>query len=87
MLFSEKIKQLRISSGKLQKDLAKAIGVDKVVQDSSGNAGNSVAAYCARAGIACEIFVKNGKAVKSLATGLITVVKNVKKTEQKHFQA
>ena len=28
MLFSEKIKQLRISSGKLQKDLAKAIGVD-----------------------------------------------------------
>ncbi len=28
MLFSEKIKQLRISSGKRQKDLAKAIGVD-----------------------------------------------------------
>ena len=28
MLFSEKIKQLRISSGKLQKDLARAIGVD-----------------------------------------------------------
>ena len=28
MLFSEKIKQLRLESGKLQKDLAKAIGVD-----------------------------------------------------------
>ena len=28
MLFSEKIKQLRIDSGKRQKDLAKAIGVD-----------------------------------------------------------
>ena len=28
MLFSEKIKQLRIESGKRQKDLAKAIGVD-----------------------------------------------------------
>ena len=28
MLFSDKIKQLRISSGKRQKDLAKAIGVD-----------------------------------------------------------
>ena len=28
MLFSEKIKQLRIESGKLQKDLARAIGVD-----------------------------------------------------------
>ena len=38
----------------------KAIGVDKVVQDSSGNAGNSVAAYCAKAGIACEIFVPEG---------------------------
>jgi len=38
----------------------KSIGVDKVVQDSSGNAGNSVAAYCAKAGIACEIFVPEG---------------------------
>ncbi len=35
----------------------KSIGVKSVVQDSSGNAGNSVAAYCARAGIKCEIFV------------------------------
>ena len=39
---------------------AKAIGVDKVVQDSSGNAGNAVAAYCARAGMGCEIFVPEG---------------------------
>lgn len=38
----------------------KSIGVDSVVQDSSGNAGNSVAAYCAKAGIACEIFVPEG---------------------------
>ena len=38
----------------------KAIGVDAVVQDSSGNAGNSVAAYCGRAGIDCEIFVPEG---------------------------
>ncbi len=36
----------------------KSIGVDNVVQDSSGNAGNSVAAYSAKAGIKCEIFVK-----------------------------
>ena len=28
MLFSDKIKELRITSGKRQKDLAKAIGVD-----------------------------------------------------------
>ena len=45
---------------------AKAIGVDKVVQDSSGNAGNSVAAYCARAGIACEIFVPEGTSPKKI---------------------
>jgi len=38
----------------------KAIGIDSVVQDSSGNAGNSVAAYCAKAGINCEIFVPEG---------------------------
>lgn len=38
----------------------KATGIRKVVQDSSGNAGNSVAAYCARAGIECEIFVPEG---------------------------
>ncbi|MCL2580104.1 MAG: threonine synthase [Oscillospiraceae bacterium] len=38
----------------------KSIGVDAVVQDSSGNAGNSVAAYCAKAGIACDIFVPEG---------------------------
>jgi len=40
--------------------LCKSIGVRKVLQDSSGNAGNSVAAYCARAGIECEIFVPRG---------------------------
>jgi threonine synthase len=40
--------------------LCKAIGVKNVVQDSSGNAGNAVAAYCARAGIGCEIFVPKG---------------------------
>jgi threonine synthase len=36
---------------------AKAIGVSEVVEDSSGNAGCAVAAWCARAGIACQIFV------------------------------
>jgi len=40
--------------------LCETIGVERVVQDSSGNAGNAVAAYCARAGIACEIFVPKG---------------------------
>lgn len=38
----------------------RAIGAESVVQDSSGNAGNAVAAYCACAGIRCEIFVPEG---------------------------
>ena len=45
---------------------AKAIGVERVVQDSSGNAGNAVAAYSARAGIACEIFVPEGTSPKKI---------------------
>ena len=44
----------------------KAIGVEEVVQDSSGNAGNSVAAYCGRAGIACQIFVPEGTSPKKI---------------------
>jgi threonine synthase len=44
----------------------KSIGVEKVVQDSSGNAGNSVAAYCARAAIGCEIFVPEGTSPKKI---------------------
>lgn len=45
----------------------KAIGVKKCLQDSSGNAGHSVAAYCARAGIACEIYVPEGTSPKKIA--------------------
>src|SRR5699024_2903635 len=37
-----------------------------VVQDSSGNAGNSVAAYSAKAGIECEIFVPEGTSPKKI---------------------
>lgn len=44
----------------------KSIGVTSVVQDSSGNAGNSVAAYCAKAGIHCEIFVPEGTSPKKI---------------------
>lgn len=36
---------------------ARALGVQRVVEDSSGNAGASIAAYAARAGIACDIYV------------------------------
>jgi threonine synthase len=34
-----------------------ALGIQRVVEDSSGNAGAALAAYTARAGIACDIFV------------------------------
>lgn len=44
----------------------KSIGVDSVVQDSSGNAGNSVAAYCGKTGIECEIFVPEGTSPKKI---------------------
>lgn len=36
---------------------AKELGINKVIEDSSGNAGAAIAAYCARAGIRCQIFV------------------------------
>jgi threonine synthase len=45
---------------------AKAIGVEAVVQDSSGNAGNSVAAYCGKVGIDCKIFVPEGTSPKKI---------------------
>ena len=35
----------------------KELGIREVVEDSSGNAGSSIAAYCAAAGIRCHIFV------------------------------
>ncbi len=47
--------------------LCDSIGVRAAVQDSSGNAGNAVAAYFARAGIACEIFVPQGTSPKKIA--------------------
>jgi threonine synthase len=37
--------------------LADALGVDRVLEDSSGNAGAAVATYAARAGIDAEIYV------------------------------
>lgn len=48
-------------------------GVKKVVEDSSGNAGSAIAAYCAKAGIGCDIFVPQdtspGKLVQIRAYG------------------
>jgi threonine synthase len=48
-------------------------GVQKVVEDSSGNAGSAIAAYCAKAGIECDIYVPHetspGKLVQIKAYG------------------
>ncbi len=40
----------------------RAMGVDAIVEDSSGNAGAAIAAYAAAAGIRAEIFVKTDAA-------------------------
>ena len=48
-------------------------GVTRVTEDSSGNAGASLAAYCARAGIACNLYTPEaaspGKLLQAQASG------------------
>ncbi|MFC1528892.1 threonine synthase [Candidatus Latescibacterota bacterium] len=38
----------------------KELGIREILDDSSGNAGAAIAAYAARAGIACDIYVPEG---------------------------
>ncbi|HBH11927.1 MAG TPA: threonine synthase [Clostridiales bacterium] len=45
---------------------AKELGVKKVIQDSSGNAGTSIAAYAARAGMTCDIYVPENTSAKKV---------------------
>ena len=45
----------------------KQIGISRVLEDSSGNAGASLAAYCARAGIHCTIYVPASASLGKLA--------------------
>ncbi len=51
--------------------------VKKVVEDSSGNAGCAIAAYCAKAGIECDIYVPHhtspGKLVQIQAYGATVI--------------
>lgn len=42
------------------------LGIKKVVEDSSGNAGAAVAAYCAKAGIKCDIYVPDSTSLGKL---------------------
>lgn len=50
---------------------AKEMGISRVVEDSSGNAGCAVAAYAAKAGIACEILVPESVSPGKLAQILL----------------
>jgi threonine synthase len=44
----------------------KELGVKHIIEDSSGNAGCSIAAYSAAAGISCDIYVPAGTAINKL---------------------
>jgi threonine synthase len=50
---------------------AKEMGIGKVVEDSSGNAGCAIAAYAARAGMECEILVPESTSPGKLAQILL----------------
>jgi threonine synthase len=50
---------------------AKEMGIARVVEDSSGNAGCAIAAYAAKAGIECEIFVPESTSPGKLAQILL----------------
>ncbi len=45
----------------------KELGIPNVVEDSSGNAGCAIAAYCAKAAVDCEIFVPADTAAGKVA--------------------
>ncbi|MFG2592010.1 threonine synthase [Streptomyces sp. NPDC048438] len=45
-------------------ELARKLSPELVVADSSGNAGTAVAAYCARAGLPCTVYVPEGTSPK-----------------------
>ncbi|MEU1148728.1 threonine synthase [Streptomyces sp. NPDC005863] len=46
--------------------LARRLGPDRVIADSSGNAGTAVAAYCARAQLPCTVYVPARTSPKKL---------------------
>ncbi len=44
----------------------KELGIRRVIEDSSGNAGSAIAAYCAKAGIECKIYVPKSTSSQKL---------------------
>lgn len=71
----------------------KSLGIQSVVQDSSGNAGASVAQYAALAEIACQIFVPEGTStakinqMKFCGAEVITVPGTRENTANEAYQA
>ncbi len=47
-------------------ELALRLGPQRVLADSSGNAGTAIAAYCARAALPCTVYVPEGTSPKKL---------------------
>lgn len=47
--------------------LAGSLTVDRMIADSSGNAGTAIAAYAARAGIPCEVYVPEATSAGKIA--------------------
>ncbi|NUL06171.1 pyridoxal-phosphate dependent enzyme [Streptomyces lunaelactis] len=47
-------------------ELARRLAPKRVIADSSGNAGTAVAAYCARAGLDCTVYVPEGTSAKKV---------------------
>ena len=47
--------------------VARAVGAEQLIADSSGNAGAAIAAYAARARIRCRVFVPDATATQKLA--------------------
>ncbi|MEU9702702.1 pyridoxal-phosphate dependent enzyme [Streptomyces sp. NPDC047981] len=47
-------------------ELARRLEPRRVLADSSGNAGTAIAAYCARAGLDCEVYVPDATSAKKL---------------------
>lgn len=45
----------------------KELGIDEIIEDSSGNAGSAIAGYCARGQIKCDVYVPSDTANGKLA--------------------
>ncbi len=71
----------------------KEFGIRKVIEDSSGNAGAAIAAYCAKAGIECEVYVPRSTApgkiiqIKTYGAHLIRIPGSREKTAHMTWEA